>query len=299
MTLHMNRFEKFLLDEGRSQCTIDGYIRDVRLFARWFKDANGEALSPDKLTPIDVRLYRSYLQKEGAEAATINRRLCALRAYGSMLVAAGLVVDNPAEVVKGVKKQKLAAKWLDKRQQAALIRQVERQALGARTEPARRQALRDRAGMLLLLNAGLRVGELCDLELDDLEVKPRSGEVRVRNGKGRKARRIPLNNTARTALKDWLEMRPEWDSKRLLTGKRGDDLTANGFQRRVRGLGEQAGVEVTPHILRHTFAKNLVDAGISLEKVAALLGHENLNTTWIYTIPGERDLQEAVNSLDF
>jgi len=67
----------------------------------------------------------------------------------------------------------------------------------------------------------------------------------------------------------------------------------------VAELGRRAGVEVTPHMLRHTFAKNLVDAGVTLEKVAMLLGHSSLNTTKIYTIPGEADLQAAVEALDF
>jgi integrase/recombinase XerC len=75
-------------------------------------------------------------------------------------------------------------------------------------------------------------------------------------------------------------------------------LTSSGLQRRLAEIGRLAGLEVTPHTLRHTFAKNLVDAGVSLEKVAALLGHSSLNTTRIYTVPGHNDLEKAVEVLD-
>jgi site-specific recombinase XerD len=98
-------------------------------------------------------------------------------------------------------------------------------------------------------------------------------------------------------LADWFEQRPEAASSYLLIGKRGGRLKARGVERVIESLGKQSGVEVTPHVLRHTFAKNLVDAGVTLEKVAMLLGHSNLNTTRIYITPSQADLAEAVGLL--
>jgi integrase/recombinase XerC len=292
-------YQQYLEGRGASRLTISGYLRDLRLFSTWFVKTNREQVSPENLTPIDIRLYRGHLIAEKMRPATINRRLAALRSFGSMLHETWDMPFNPAGGIRGVDKQKIAPKWLDKKQQTALIRALERQVMAARSEPARRQALRDRAAVILLLNSGLRVSELCALDLDDLELRERGGKLRVRSGKGDKAREIPLNKTARAAVKAWLELHLGEGQGPFLTGKRNIRLTPSGFERRLRLIGQMIGIEVNPHSLRHTFAKNLVDAGVSLEKVAALMGHENLNTTRIYTIPGEDDLEKAVDTLDF
>ena len=115
----------------------------------------------------------------------------------------------------------------------------------------------------------------------------------VRWGKGGKRRTVPLNGAARRAVWQWLEVRPEGPS-RLFLGKGGKELTPSGVQQRLGELGRQAGVELTPHTLRHTCAKQSVDAGLSLEKVASILGHESLDTARVYLTPSLADPQEAV-----
>jgi integrase/recombinase XerC len=105
----------------------------------------------------------------------------------------------------------------------------------------------------------------------------------VRYGKGGKTRRVPLNIEARKALADFP----------LPVG-----LSERRVQEAIAELGRRAGLEVTPHTLRHTFAKNLMDARQDITRVAALMGHANLNTTRIYTAPGERDLRQAVEALE-
>lgn len=290
-------FDDYLTGRDRAANTLNGYRRDLRLFGRWFESVNGEALQADNLTPTDVRLYRQYLQEAKARPATINRRLACLRSFGAALQAAGLIDQNPVKDIRMAKEQRTAPKWLDKREQAVLTRQLEREVMAARTEPAKRQAIREQAAALLLLHTGLRVGELCALELGDIHLRERTGALQVRNGKGGKARRIPLNREARRALRSWLSVRPEGGG-RLLTGKRGDDLSASGFQRRLAAIGKRAGVKTTPHILRHTFAKNLIDAHVTLQEVADLLGHERLDTTRLYVTPSQADLENAVKRLE-
>jgi integrase/recombinase XerC len=292
-------FEEYLQGRGASKHTVQGYMMDVRIFSDWFEETNREKLTPEKFTPVDLRLYRQNLLNKGAQPSTINRRLAGLRAFGSMLVKNGVISSNPAEGIRMVEKQRLSPKWLEKRDQAALIRQVERQVNAARTEAGKRQAIRDRAAVMLALNAGLRVGEICDLELRDVEIGERSGALHVRAGKGEKARSIPLNKTARAAARLWLQYRGNDPGPSFWNGKHGGGMTPSGLERRVREIGRLAGVEVTPHILRHTFAKSLIDLGVSLEKVAALLGHSRLETTRMYCIPGEADLEKAVGLLDF
>jgi integrase/recombinase XerC len=284
-----DKFSSHLQQQDRSETTIRGYLNDLQAFSRWFEQTNGEAFSPSSLTPTDVREYRQWLISRQAAPATINRKLAALRAFAQW---ANIPLD-----VRGVEKQSLAPRWLDRREQAALLREAERAVNSAVTAPARLQAVRDYSIVLLLLNTGLRISELCALTLSDLELSDRKGKVIVRQGKGSKRREIPLNQTARQAIRDWLDVRPP-TAEALFVGRRGEALTPSGVHRRLANLARRAGIEhLSPHTLRHTFAKNLVDSGVGLERVAALLGHTSLNTTRVYVTPGERDLERAVAEL--
>ena len=133
----------------------------------------------------------------------------------------------------------------------------------------------------------------------DITIDDRKGSVVVREGKGTKRRKVPLNSRARKALLDYLNVRPEGEVNELFLGQRDEGVQSKTVQRAVQRFAVDAGLEnVTPHVLRHSFAKALIDSGVSLEKVATLLGHSNLNTTRIYTTPGERDLEEAVRTLE-
>ena len=292
-------FENHLREQGRTATTVRSYLSDLRQFARWFRQTNGEDLRPERVTATDVREYRQYmLTVQGLKASTINRRLAALTVYLDWEQQSGRILDNPAAGVRGVRQQGLAPKWLDKRAQGRLEREAERAVAAARTASARRRALRDLALLKVMLNTGLRAGEICALALEDVTLNARSGKVRVRAGKGEKAREVPLNKAARAALSRWLAERPASSSGLVFLGQGGQPLSASGLRRRVAALARRAGVEATPHTLRHTFGKRLVDSGVSLEKVAALLGHANLNTTRLYIAPGERDLRRAVEVLE-
>ncbi|MBN1449525.1 MAG: phage integrase family protein [Anaerolineales bacterium] len=153
-----------------------------------------------------------------------------------------------------------------------------------------------------MLNTGLRAEEVCSLVTSNLEISERKGEVLVQRGKGRKQRRIPLNKQARQALSAWLEIRLETEASWIFTGQRGDAFSTSALRRIISALAYSARLdpdEVSPHSLRHTFAKRLVDQEVSLEKVAALLGHSNLNTTRICLTPGQGDLEKTVEVLEY
>jgi len=155
-------------------------------------------------------------------------------------------------------------------------------------------SLRDLAVIQTLLGTGLRISELAALKVEDLEIGERSGWVQVRQGKGGKSRRVPLNNQVRQALSAYLAERGQDKSDRLFLGQRGP-MSEWGVHELVKKYAYQARLEdVTAHTLRHTFAKNLVDAGVPLDQVATLLGHESLDTTRVYTKPSEKDLEQAV-----
>lgn len=125
------------------------------------------------------------------------------------------------------------------------------------TSPAVCVARRDDAILSLILYTGIRVGELVDLRLSGVEIGERSGRVKI-TGKGRKYREVPLNVNARHALKDWLEVRPEDEEMDHFFAGRGGPMTPRGVQQRLTKIGDVAGVKMTPHVLRHTFATRLL-----------------------------------------
>ena len=303
----LENFAEHLTDAGRAEHTVAGYVQDLRVFARWFEQTTGQELAPDKLTSHDARAYRARLLKQKAAAATINRQLAALRAYVAWAVENKWIEANPLSGIKQIEQQKLAPKWLEKKEQTALLREAERDVRAALTRPAKRLAIRNQAIVTVLLHTSLRVSELCDLEMGDLKITERKGTLRVRQGKGNKQRDIPLNAVARAAFQDWFAVRASLPPRaagrnkavpNVFTGRDGKPLTSSGVERMLSHLARRADVEVTPHTLRHTFAKNLVNSGVSLEKVAALMGHSNLTTTSIYTIPCALDLEHAVAQID-
>ena len=294
-TADLAAFGKWLEKDDRSPLTIRGYLQDLRHFSAWFEQANGRLLTPKLLTPTDVREYRGWLLRRGAAAATVNRRLVALSIYSKWAIRQKLIEFDPTEDVKAVEQARLAPKWLSKSQQNALVRQAQRELNASlETSPKRRQAVRDVAIIQTLLNTGLRVAELCALTLDDLSLGERKGWLRVQSGKGTKQRKIPLNGQVIKALNAWTALRPDTGHRQVFIGNDLTPLKPRGVQERIQELGRLADVPVTPHMLRHSFAKNLINAGVGLEKVAALLGHSSVAVTQRYTTPSEMDLEEAV-----
>ncbi len=201
MSCDFEPFRAHLVSLGRSDRTVAGYLIDIKTFAFWFAQTNGYPLAPENLTPTDVREYRQFLLNiQKAKASTINRQLAVLRAYGLWAKSSGSVPYNPVDGVKSIAQQKYAPRWLDRREQAALQRESERRIQVAKTEPAKRQAIRDHCILVVLLNTGLRVSELVNLELPDVVILERKGFIHVRAGKGEKQRDIPPNNSARKSL---------------------------------------------------------------------------------------------------
>jgi integrase/recombinase XerC len=275
--------------QDASPATVRNYAADLRAFARWFRDSVGEDCGARAVTPTDLREYRGYLRTvERKQAATINRRLAALRKFFVWAKGAGKITDLPTESVKGVPAAPRTPKALAKREVDRLVREAERHG-----------NKRNLAIIQLLRHTGLRVGELCNLRLGDVVLSERKGEVLVRGGKGNKDRTVPLNNDVRRALASYKDVRPTVADDHLFVGQRGEPLKPQGVQQVVAKYARRAGLpEVTPHVLRHTFAKHVLDAGEDLATVQRLLGHERLETTAIYAQPTARDLEAAVRRLE-
>ena len=269
--------------------TRASYRLDLRHFATWFTRTVEEAFRPEAVTPTDIREYRGHLLTVARrQPATVNRRLAALRRFFQWAKATGLVRELPTENVKGVASAPRAPRWLEKREVDRLLRTAERH--GSR---------RDLAIVLTLRHTGVRVSELSNLTRSDVQISERKGSLTVRSGKGGKFRIVPLNVDARQAIATYLDVRPTVSSDRLFVGQRGEGVSSRAVELLVAKYARLANLEgVTPHTLRHSFGKHALDAGADLVSVAALLGHERLETTAVYTTPSQRDLERVVENLE-
>jgi site-specific recombinase XerD len=284
-------FEKSLKSrpEGISPYTVRGYLRDLNKFAAWFESTNGEPMRLRDVTPIDVRDYKAHLQTvKKYKPSTINRRLAALRSYFSWAIDEGLLAEDPVRV-RNVEEPQTAPRSIHEREYHRLLRAAQKDG-----------SKRDVAIIQILRHSGLRVGELCALELGDVQMSERKGKVIVQSGKGQRYREVPLNLDARRALEEYLsEERLNVDDGHIFIGQRGNALTESAVQDVVRKYGELAKLDgVTPHVLRHTFAKSLIDKGVDLVSVKHLMGHKRLDSTARYTKPSKRDLEIAVARLE-
>ncbi|RJX17222.1 MAG: integrase [Desulforudis sp.] len=282
--MYSQLFAAYLTGRGYSGQTVKAYLAARRAFAKWCEETCGAPFDPASVTSLDVADYRRRLLNKNRKPATVNLHLDALSSFFSWAISAGLVPIDPTKGVKRVPEQKSAPRWLARQELGALVRAAQKHG-----------TLRDRALLAVLVHAGLRASEAVNLKIQDVIIRERSGHVAVRRGKGGKYREVPLNATARKMIQEWLSDHPggEW----LFPGRNSDPLTSRAAQKRLKELGRLAGVEVTPHRLRHTFCKMLVDAGESLDRVATLAGHANLNTTARYIRPGMQDLERAVEKL--
>lgn len=281
-------FEKHIKETDRGG-SARSYLGDVRRFIEWSKKKN-PSFNLLGVSPLDIVEYRSYLQAhggrqgKGAAPATVNRALISLRLFYKWLVAQGECRDNPAEDIKSVAVNTAPApKWLNRNQQATLMRAVREGA-----------SSRDEAIIGLMLHAGLRVGELCSLSINDIVISPRAGYVKV-TGKGNKYREVPLNSTVRKLLTRWLE---ENKSDVLFPNRYKIPISDRGVFKLLTEYAYKAKLEdVSPHTLRHTFCKNAIDMGIPIDQVAMMAGHSSLDITKRYTAPSQEELQLAVERM--
>jgi integrase/recombinase XerC len=291
----LDAFLAALRGREASAYTIAAYQRDLTGFATWFADHVGTACTLLTITPTDVRDFRTALRDQEHRApATVNRKLAALRSFLQWAITTGRRADNPVATVKDVREEPRRPRWFLKRDLDRLLRELE-----AAAKPQTK--VRDRAIVLTLRHTGLRVGELVGLRVRDVTLSERKGTLRV-VGKGAKERSIPLNQTVRGALLAYLQLRraraDAAEHSALFLGQRGP-LARQAVEKLIEKYARRAGLEAfSPHSLRHSFAKSLLDAGEDLVTVQTLLGHERLDTTARYTQPGARDLEEAVGRLD-
>lgn len=292
-------FDKALADRDVAPTTRRAYVGDALRFARWMTERSRRRFQPKSVTPIDVVGYREHLLKvAGHGPRSINRSLASLRQFFRTLKEEGHVGDVPTERLRGVRIVRATSP------QALSAAEVHALLRAARTSGWKQGQLRNVTIVQLFVQTGLRLSELLHLRWEDLSVRAKSGILRVRAGKGLKERILPLNRTARKALADWkAALAPERarPHEHVFASKRDGALTARAIERLFTELAQRARLrdrKVTPHTLRHTFAAHyLASHPADLVGLAALLGHDSIATTAIYTKPTAESLAEKVEAV--
>jgi len=268
---------------NRSAETMRAYLGDLELFVSWALEQGYE--DPGRITRKELRDYVGYLTRRGDQRTSTARRVATIRNYFAWLVQENILETSPATGLKTPKPPKKLPELV--------VREQLEELLDADWGDDGK-AVRDRAICEILYGAGLRVSELCSLDLDSIDES--SGLIRV-TGKGNKERVVPLHATAFASLEVWRKqgrasmMEALSPDAALFFNGRGKRLTPRDVRRILDSRIGQG--HIHPHALRHTYATHLLEGGADLRVVQELLGHESLTTTQIYTHVSKSRLQNV------
>jgi site-specific recombinase XerD len=267
-------FEHLEFERNLSPATLKAYRREVGRFVQRTARTHD---NPAVVRPSDIRDFVAHLWQRGLGPRSLERALSSIRTYFAFLVAEGAAGANPAVSVPLPKKTRTQPDVVDRFAVESLLESF----------PETPAGRRDLAMIELLYGAGLRVGELVALEMDDVSLGERLLRVR---GKGRKERVVPFHRRAACALRSYLPDRSRWrrngdDDDPLFVNQRGGRLTDRSVRRILSAaVGRTADLHrLHPHALRHAFATHLLEAGMDLRAIQELLGHSSLATTQMYT----------------
>lgn len=269
--------EYLTVELGLSANTRQAYERDLRLFCKTLGFKNSDALV--NVSREQITGYMTQLKEKGLAAATIARKLAAIKAFYRFMTAEGYMDANPAEVVEAGTKGIKLPRVLSEDEVVRLLNQP---------NITTAEGFRDRTMLEVLYATGMRVSELINLTLERVDLNMK---YIIAFGKGSKERIVPLGSVAAEFLQQYLEkVRPKLthedrNTNIVFLAFGGHELTRQRFWQIIRAYGRKANINkaLTPHILRHSFATHLLDNGADLRSVQELLGHSDISTTQIYT----------------
>jgi len=260
------------VERGRAENTILSYERDLRQFLSFLGEKGRGGAD---FTRKDITAFIEHLRDRGYNSSSLSRYLSSIRSFSRYLVLEGIREDDPTEEIRNPRK------W-ERLPKAVSIEDMERilEAVGEG-----RFWQRDLCMIELMYAAGLRVSELVTLRVEDLNLE--AGFVRV-FGKGRKERVVPLSPRTAQRIGEYMKtLRRELlrgrESAYLFLSQRGGPMTRQRFWQALKGYARKAGLKVSPHVLRHSFATHLLEGGADLRSVQKMLGHADISTTQIYT----------------
>ena len=267
--------EKFIdhleIDENKSANTCQSYYRDLRQMADWIGSSFG-AYEAEAYSNANVKEYYDHLVAEGKSPATISRFVASAKAFFEYLLKAGLLSQDPSVSLKAPKVIRKKPSILSESDTVKLLSSPEDDSKG----------LRDKAMLELMCDTGLRVSELLGLTLKDLDLAKRQISV-----PGSRSRKIQYDKKINRYLEDYLKnaravlLGKQTDEGYLFLNVSGENMSRQGFWKLIKKYGKDAGIEteLTPHVLRHSFAAHALRSGKDIKKVQSILGHSDLSTT--------------------
>ena len=275
----MNYIDIFLeamsAEKGRGKNTLSAYASDLNKA----QDTIGNLLTADDK---DIQNYLSSLDEK---PSSIARKASALRSFYKFLMLEKIITKNPTANLELPKRGRALPKYLSPQEIELLISSA----------GDIKTSVRLRCMLELLYASGLRVSELCELPLS-----ANLGDKLLIHGKGAKERLVPMHEAAQDALRKWLELRGDNDSKYVFpTNASSGHITRDGFFKILKKCAVLAGIDphrVSPHVLRHSFASHLLANGANLRVIQTMLGHEDISTTQIYTHVLPEKLRDTVES---
>ena len=274
MEKKLNLFFGFLENDKKvSNNTLQSYKRDLKQFEKYIEE-NGKDYS--KITVEEIKTYIKYMQEIGKKPSTISRGLASIRSFYQYEVKNKTVKEDPTEGVQSPKIEKRVPNVLTSNEVALLLEQPKNVDL---------KGTRDKAMLEFAYATGMRVTEIISLNIDDIDLE--KGYATCRTGK--KERTVPIGNMSLKALKDYVQnarniIIKDESEKALFVNINGQRLTRQGFWKIIKYYKEQAHIEkdITPHVLRHSFATHLLQNGADLKSIQTMLGHSDILSTQIY-----------------
>ena len=261
-------------DKKLSNNTLQSYKRDILQYQKYVEKESIDFL---KVKDDDIKKYLKELKKIGKKTSTISRNLASIRSFYQYLVKTRKVKNDPTLGLQSPKIEKRVPAVLTSDEVELLLEQPKDIDL---------KGTRDKAMLEFAYATGMKVTEIIDLNIDDIDFK----EGTVKCTSGRKSRIVPIGGLAEKALKEYVEQtRPillkDDSNKALFVNMNGSRLTRQGFWKIVKYYKEKAHIDkdITPHILRHSFATHLLQNGADLKSIQAMLGHTDISSTQIYS----------------
>ena len=275
-------FDYLFIEKGLSKNTIKAYEVDIERFIQWLKQNNKSDYLNAKETQINK--YISHLFKIHLKSSSINRKISSIKAFYLFLMKKNILKVSPIAEIVTPKQEKYLPNSMSESEIEKLLK-----------SPNTKLKIekRDRAMIEMLYATGMRISELVNLKITNLDIQRCVVKVL---GKGSKERLIPFGEVASEALNDYMKDRQDSSSKEIFLSNRGTKMSRQAFWSRMKVYLRREGLNdsISPHTLRHAFATHLLNRGADLRSVQLLLGHSDLSTTQIYTHIAKQRLSEVL-----